>query len=116
MLPLQVDLVGGGPVAIVVAFLVSTLFSAVTMHLAALWVLGDEPHQNAVKVAPVPVVVAMLFGRYHALIVLALAFGAAFVAIRYVYDLTLRGTALVTAFYVAISAIFAFAFGNIFLA
>ena len=115
MFPLQVDLVGGGPLALVVAFLVSTLFSAVTMHLAALWVLGDEPHQKAVKVAPVPVVVAMLFSRYSGLLMAGLAFGAAFVAIRYVYELTNRGAALVSLFYFAISAIFAFAFGNIFL-
>ena len=115
MLPLQVDLVGGGPLALVVAFLVSTLFSAVTLHLAALWVLGDQPHQRAVKVAPVPVVVAMLFSRYSGLVMAALAFAAAFVAIRYVYDLTNRGAALVSLFYFAISAIFAFAFGNVFL-
>jgi hypothetical protein len=115
MLPLQVDLVGGGPVAIVVAFLVSTLFSAVTLHLAALWALGDEPHQKAVKVAPVPVIVAMLFSRYNGLLMAVLAFGAAFVAIRYVYDLTSRAAALVSLFYFAISAIFAFAFGNVFL-
>ena len=115
MFPLQVDLVGGGPLALVVAFLVSTLFSAVTLHLAVLWVLGDEPHQRALKVAPVPVVVAMLFSRYSGLLMAALALGAAFLAVRHVYGLTSRGAALVTLFYFAISAIFAFAFGNVFL-
>lgn len=115
MLPLQVDLAGGGPLALVVAFLVSTLFSAVTLHLAALWVLGEEPHQRALKVAPVPVVVAMLFSQYNGLLMAVLAFGTAFVAIRYVYELTTRGAALVSLFYFAISAVFAFAFGNIFL-
>jgi hypothetical protein len=115
MLPLQVDIVGGGPLALVVAFAVSTLFSAVTLHLATLWVLGDEPHQRALKVAPVPVVVAMLFGQYSGLVMVVLSFGAAFLAVRYVYGLTNRGAALVTLFYFAISAIFAFAFGNVFL-
>ncbi len=111
----QVDLVGSGPIAIVVAFLVATVFSAVTLHLAALWVLGDEPHQRAVKAAPVPVVVAMAFSQYHGVIIFALSFTAAFFTIRYVYKLTLRGAALVCLFYFVISTIFAFAFGNIFL-
>ncbi|MFQ3318971.1 MAG: hypothetical protein ACI8UR_001119 [Natronomonas sp.] len=115
MLPLQVDLVGGGPVALVVTFLVATLFSAVTLHLAALWILGDEPHQRAVKAAPVPVVIAMLFSRYNGFIVLALSFAGAFLAVRYVYELTTYGAALVSVFYYVISVIFAFAFGNIFL-
>jgi len=115
MYPLQVDLVGGGPLALVVALLVSTLFSAVTMHLAALWVLGDEPHQRALKVAPVPVVVAMLFSQYNGLLMAVLAFSAAFLVIRYVYRLTTRGAVLVSLFYFAISSIFAFAFGNVFL-
>jgi hypothetical protein len=116
MLPLQVDLVGGGPVALVFTFLVATLFSAVALHLAALWVLGDEPHQRAVKVAPVPVLIAMLFSQYSGLLMLVLSFAGAAIAIRYVYRLTTRGALAVSVFYYAISTIFAFAFGNIFLA
>ncbi|PSQ41641.1 hypothetical protein BRD07_04970 [Halobacteriales archaeon QS_9_68_42] len=92
MVLLQAEFVGGGPLALVVTFLVATFFSAVTLHLAALWVLGDEPHQNAVKAAPVPVV-----------------------AVRYAYGLTTRGAALVSVFYFAISTIFAFSFANLFL-
>lgn len=115
MLALQANFVGSGVLALVVAFLVSTLFSAVTLHLAALWVLGDEPHQRAVKVAPVPVAVAMLFSQYSGLLMAVLSFAAAFVAVRHVYELTNRGAALVSVLYFAFSAVFAFAFGNIFL-
>ena len=115
MVPLQAELVGGGPLALVVTFLVATLFSAVTLHLAALWTLGDEPHQNAVKAAPVPVVIAMLFSQYNPALMAALAFAGALAAVRYAYGLTTRGAALVSVFYFAISTIFAFAFANVFL-
>lgn len=116
MVPLQADVVGGGPLALLVTFLVATAFSAVTLHLAALWVLGDEPHQSAVKTAPVPVLIAMLFSQYSPAIILALAFVGAVTAVRYVYGLTTRGAIFVAVFYVTISTIFAFAFANIFLA
>ena len=116
MLPLQADVVGGGPLALLITFVVATLFSAVTLHLAALWVLGDEPHQNAVKAAPAPVLVAMLFSRYHPAIVATLAVTAAVPAVRFVYGLTTRGAVLLSVFYLVITTIFAFAFGNIFLA
>ncbi|MFW5964429.1 MAG: DUF7473 family protein [Natronomonas sp.] len=115
MLPLQVEFVGGGPLALAVAFLVGTLFSAVTLHLAALWVLGDEPHQRAVKAAPAPVVVAMLFSQYNGAVMVALSFLTAVVVVRYVYELNVRGAVLLSVFYFSITTIFAFAFGNIFL-
>lgn len=115
MVTLQADVVGGGPFALVVTFLVATAVSAVALHLAALWVLGDEPHQHAVKAAPVPVVLAMLFGRYNPAIIAILAFVGAVAAVRYVYGLTTRGALLVSVFYVAISTIFSLTFANLFL-
>ena len=115
MAPLQAGVVGGGPLALLVTFLVATAVSAVTLHLAALWVLGDEPHQRAVKAAPVPVILAMLFSLYSSAVILAVAFLGAVAAVRYAYGLTTRGAALVSVFYFAISTIFAFAFANVFL-
>ena len=115
MVPLQAEFFGGGPLALVVTFLVATLFSAVTLHLAALWTLGDEPHQNAVKAAPVPVLIAMLFSQYSPAVILAVAFLGAVAAVRYVYGLTTRGAVFVSVFYLAITTIFAFAFANVFL-
>ena len=113
--PLQADLAGGGPLALVVTFVVATTVSAVTLHLAALWTLGDEPHQRAVKAAPVPVLLAMLFSQYRPPITLAFAFVGAVAAVRYVYGLTTRGAVLVGVFYLTITTIFAFSFGNLFL-
>jgi hypothetical protein len=115
MVPLQADIFGGGPLALVVTFLVATLFSAVTLHLAALWVLGDEPHQNAVKAAPVPVIIAMLFSQYSPALIAAFAFAGAVAAVRYAYGLTTKGAVLVSVFYFTISTVFAFAFANLFL-
>ena len=114
MAPLQAGVVGGGPLALLVTFLVATAVSAVTLHLAALWVLGDEPHQRAVKAAPAPVVLAMLFSQYSPAVILAVAFLGAVVAVRYVYGLTSSGAVVVSVFYLAITTIFAFAFANIF--
>jgi hypothetical protein len=115
MVPLQADVFGGGPLALGITFLVATLFSAVTLHLAALWVLGDEPHQNAVKAAPVPVVIAMLFSRYNPALIAAFSFAGAVAAVRYAYSLTTKGAVLVSVFYFAVSTIFSFAFANVFL-
>ena len=114
MAPLQAGVVGGGPLALLVTFLVATAVSAVTLHLAALWVLGDEPHQRAVKAAPAPVVLAMLFSQYSPAVILAVAFLGAVVAVRYVYGLTTRGAVFVSVFYLAITTVFAFAFANVF--
>jgi len=116
MVPLQADLVGGGPLALVVTFILATTVSAITLHLAALWVLGDEPHQRAVKAAPVPVLLAMLFSQYQPPITLAFAFVGAVAAVRYVYGLTTRGAVLVAVFYLTITTILAVAFANVFLA
>jgi uncharacterized membrane protein YfbV (UPF0208 family) len=115
MQPLQADPVGGGPLALLGTVLVLTALSAVTLHLAALWVLGDEPHQSAVKAAPVPVVIAMLFSRYRPAIVLPLVFVGVVATVRYVYGLTTRGAVLVAVFYLSFTIIFVFSFGTLLL-
>lgn len=116
MLPLQVDLVGGGPVALVVTFLVTAIFYAVTLHLAALWVLGDPPHQRAVAVSPVPAVISIVFARYGMAVVLPLAFLGTLVAVRQVYRLKIRSAALVTVFHFAIAVILGIALRNLLVA
>jgi hypothetical protein len=115
MLPLQVEFVGGGVLPVLVAFLVGTLFSAVALHLAALWILGEEPHQRAAKAAPVPVGIAMLFSQYSAALMLGLSFAGALAAVRYVYELTTFGALAVTVFYFAITTMLAFTFWSLFL-
>ncbi|MFT4883410.1 MAG: hypothetical protein ACI8U4_000916 [Natronomonas sp.] len=113
MLPLQADLVGGGPLALAVTFVLVALFYAVTLHLAALWVLGDEPHQRAVAVSPVPAAISMFFEAAGPLIVAVLAFLATLVAVRHVYKLTTKGAALLTTFHYAIAVILGFALRNL---
>jgi hypothetical protein len=113
MLPLQADLVGGGPLALVVTFVLAALFYAVTLHLAALWVLGDEPHQRAVAVSPVPALISMFFEAAGPVVVAVLAFGATLVAVRYVYKLTTKGAALLTTFHFAIAVILGLALRNL---
>lgn len=114
MLPLQSSIVGGGILPIVVTFLALSVFSAVTLHLAVLWVLGDEPHQRALKAAPVPVAIAMLFGQQHGLVVFAFSVAGAFLAVRYVYELTNTGAVLLTAVYSAITVALGLALRNLY--
>jgi fucose 4-O-acetylase-like acetyltransferase len=116
MLPLQAEFVGGGPLALVVTFVLAALFYAVTLHLAALWVLGDEPHQRAVAVSPVPAAASMLFAAASPAVVAALAFLATLVAVRYVYKLTTKGALVVTVFHFAIAVILGFALRNLLVA
>lgn len=113
--PLQAEFVGGGAFALVVTFLVTTLFYAVTLHLAALWILGDTPHQRAVAVAPVPAAIAIFFAPHGVLVVLPLSFLGAAVAIRQIYRLETPSALLLATFHYAIAVIVAFAFGNLFL-
>ncbi|MEF8808712.1 DUF7473 family protein [Natronomonas sp.] len=113
MLPLQADLVGGGPLALAVTFVLAALFYAVTLHLAALWVLGDEPHQRAVAVSPVPAAVSMLLGAAEPLAIAVFAFLATLVAVRYVYKLTTKGAALLTTFHFAIAVVLGFTLRNL---
>ncbi|MES3518281.1 MAG: hypothetical protein PPP58_11515 [Natronomonas sp.] len=115
MLPLQAEFVGGGLLALAVTFLLTTLFYAVTLHLAALWVLGDEPHQRAVAVAPVPAAIAILFSPYGFAVVLPLTFVGAAIAIRQIYKLKTSAALLLTTFHYAIAVLLGFAFGNLFL-
>lgn len=114
MLPLQADIVGGGPLALVVTFLITVIFYAVTLHIAALWVLGDAPHQRAVTVAPVPSAIAILFAPYGALVVVPLSYLGALIAIRQIYRLKTWGALVLTTFHYAIAAILGIALTNLF--
>ncbi len=114
MVPLQADLVGGGLLAIAITFVVTTVVYAVTLHLAALWVLGDAPHQRAVAVAPVPAALSILFSPYGFAVVLPISFVGAAVAIRQVYRLTTGSALLLAVVHLLFAAVFALAFGSVF--
>ncbi len=89
MIPAQVDLTGGGVLAIVVTFLVAWLFYAVTLHLAATFFIGDVPSQRAATAALAPAVFSMLFqlGSLSDAVPLfiVLTFASAIAAIHVVY-------------------------------
>lgn len=97
--------VGAGWFAIVVTFLVTVVFYASTLHLAALWILGDVPHQRAVAVAPIPSVIVILFSSYGPLVVMPLSYLGAAIAIRQIYRLKTGAALLLTTFHFAIAAI-----------
>ena len=110
---MQVELAGGGLLALAVTFVVTTLFYAVTLHLAALWVLGEAPHQRAVAVAPVPAALAMLFSPYGFAVVLPVSFVGAAVAIRQIYRLKTRSALILAAVHYAFAVVFGLAFGGL---
>jgi hypothetical protein len=113
--PLQtsVDLFGRGPVALVVTFLVATVFYAVTLHLAALFFLGDVPTQHAVAAAPVPALTSILLQQWGPAVVIPVTLLGDFVAIRFTYDLELRGAAALTLLHFAFATIMGIAIANV---
>ncbi|WP_415379650.1 hypothetical protein [Halosimplex sp. TS25] len=124
--PLQVDPTGGGIFALVVTFLLTALFYAVTLHLAATFFIGDVPSQRAAYVGPVPAVISILLGRYGVegigfvppglafLLALAVTLFADAVAISVSYRISWRPTAILTALHLAFSVALIIPLNNIF--
>ncbi|QLH84888.1 hypothetical protein HZS54_02875 [Halosimplex pelagicum] len=124
--PLQTDATGGGIFALVVTFLLTALFYAVTLHLAATFFIGDVPSQRAAYVGPVPAVVSLLLGRYGVdsigfvspglgiIIVLLVTLLADAIAISVSYRISWRPAAVLTALHLAFAAVLGFALNNIF--
>jgi hypothetical protein len=113
--PLQtaVDLFGGGPVAFVVTFLITTVFYAVTLHLAAVFFLGDVPTQHAVAAAPLPALTSLILRPWGPEVVIPMTLLGDFVAIRFTYDLEMRGAAALTLLHFAFATIMGIAIANI---
>jgi hypothetical protein len=63
LVPLQ-SITGGGPLALIVTFLLTWVFYAFTLHLAATFFIGDVPSQKAATAAAVPAVVSILLQQY----------------------------------------------------
>ncbi|MFT4889840.1 MAG: hypothetical protein ACI9YT_000751 [Halobacteriales archaeon] len=107
------DLTGGGPLAIVVTFLLTALFYAVTLHLAAVFFLGEVPSQRAVAVSPVPALVTILLTRYGAEVVVPVTLLGDLIAISVVYRVRWRTAAILTLLHFAFAAILGVALGNL---
>ena len=124
--PLQTDITGGGLFALVVTVVLTALFYAVTLHLAATFFIGDVPSQRAAYVGPVPAVVSILLGRYGIegigfvspglgiVVVLLATLVADAIAISVSYRISWRPTAILTVLHLAFAAVLGFALNNIF--
>ncbi|WP_254824183.1 DUF7473 family protein [Haloglomus halophilum] len=124
--PLQ-SVTGGGPLAVIVTFLLTWLFYAFTLHLAATFFIGDVPSQKAATAAALPAVVSILLQQYG---VAGGAFGvgpsllagvtivatllADGIAISTVYRLRARSTAPLVALHFGFAAVLGVALANVF--
>jgi hypothetical protein len=123
---LQAGVTGGGPLAVVVTLLLTWLFYAVTLHLAAVFFIGEVPSQRAATASIVPALLSLLFQQYglaqnallgpglDLLIAMAVTVGADAAAIAAVYGLERRATAALTALHVAFAAVLGVALSNLF--
>jgi hypothetical protein len=118
-------LTGGGLLAVVVTLLVTWLFYAVTLHLAATFFIGEVPSQLAAKAAIVPAIVSLLLQQYGlqagivspslgVLVVIVVTMLADGIAISAVYRLSGRSTAPLVVLHFAFAAVLGFALNNIF--
>ena len=119
------SLTGGGVLAVIVTLLLTWLFYAVTLHLAATFFIGDTPTQLAAKAALVPAIVSMLLQRWGVsaglvspslgvLVVVVATLVADGIAISLSYRLSTSSTAPLVALHLAFAAVLGFALNNIF--
>jgi len=109
-----VDPTGGGPVAILVTLGLAWLFYAVTLHLAAVFFVGDAPTQRAALAAAVPAVTSLLLQQWGPAVVIPVTLLGDFLAIRYSYRLPLRSTAALTLLHFAFAAALIVPLNNLF--
>ena len=107
------DVTGGGPLALVVTFLLAALFYAVTLHLAATFFLGEEPTQRAATVAPVPAAVSLLLQQWIPAVVIPVTLLGDGLAIAYVYDLEWKPAAALTLLHFAFATVLGIALLNL---
>jgi len=89
------------------------VFYAVTLHLAALYVVGEVPHQRAAMVAPVPATISILLQQYPAFVVIPVTFVGDLIAISAVYRLRLRSALLLTVFHFTIAVVLGLALASL---
>ncbi|MBO4247764.1 hypothetical protein IL252_08045 [Halomicrobium sp. IBSBa] len=116
---LQTGIAGGGLVAIAVTLLVTWLFYGVTLHLAAVFFIGEVPSQRAAYAAIAPAVVSLLLQQYTGagllvLVTIAATLATDLFSISYVYRLKWRSAMPLVALHFAFAGVLGFAFNNIF--
>jgi hypothetical protein len=119
------SLTGGGVLAVVITLLVTWLFYAVTLHLAATFFIGDTPTQLAAKAAIVPAIVSMLLQQWGVtsglvsadlgvLVAVVVTLVADGVGISLSYRLSTRSTVPFVVLHLAFATVLGFALNNIF--
>ena len=111
--PAQVAPTGGGPIAVLATFLVATLFYAATMHLAAVFFLGDTAKRAAVAVGVAVAAASLLLQRWGAVVVLPMSLGVDAAAIWLVYDRSVGETAALTVLHFAFAVLLGLALANL---
>lgn len=101
----QVTPAGGGPLAYAGTFLLATAFYALTVHLAARYVLGDVPLRRALAVGTVPAATTLLLQQYGPAASIAVAVVADALAIHAVYRIRVSLTAAVTVIHYTVSVL-----------
>jgi hypothetical protein len=92
----QIDPVAGSPTAVVGTFLLTAAVYALTLHVAARYVLGDISAKLSVPVGVVLAAVAFAGQRNHPAVVLVASVAVDLVAIRLLYETSYGLTALIT--------------------
>jgi hypothetical protein len=117
--PLQADVTGGGLLALFVTFLVASAFYAVTLHLAATFLIGDVPSQRAATVGPVLAIVSLLLQQYGTTssllvgVTILVTLVADLIAVSFVYRLTFRSSVPLVLLHFGFAALLGVAIGNI---
>lgn len=110
---MQVDVVGSGLFALLLTVALAWLFYAITLHLAALYVLGEAPHQRAAAAAFVPAVISLLLQRYSPAVVIPVSIVSDSVAIYFSYRLKRRATVILTLAHFTVATLIGIALYNI---
>jgi hypothetical protein len=119
LVSLQTGIAGGGLLAIVVTLALTWLFYAVTLHLAAIFFIGEVPSQRAASAAIGPAVVSLLLQAYTGsglliLVTIIVTLLTDLIAISYVYRLKWTSAAPLVALHFAFAAVTGLALNNVF--
>lgn len=98
---LQASPVGGGPLALVVTFLLAVVFYAVTLHLAATFFIGDVPSQYAARAAVVPAVVSFALQQWGPAVTLVATLLSDVVAVTWSYKIRWRAAVVLALLHLA---------------
>ncbi|PSP95900.1 hypothetical protein BRC91_00975 [Halobacteriales archaeon QS_4_62_28] len=116
---LQTSVTGGGLLAIGVTLLLAWLFYAITLHLAAVFFIGEVPSQRAAAAAVGPAVVSLLLQAYTTsglliFVTIVVTLLTDLIAISYVYRLKWTSAAPLVALHFAFAGVMGLALNNIF--